>query len=272
MAHPLRPDGRPLKGAAPADRPSRIRGACLLLVGALAFSGFIALGAWQLRRLVWKEDLIARVDRQVHAPPIAAPGVAQWPALARSADEYRRVEVHGRLDVAKDTLVRASTELGAGYWVLTPMWTDQGFWVLVNRGFIPPEQRARIDRNVSEGDTRQDIVGLLRLSEPGGSLLQRNDPAANRWTSRDVAAIAAAHGLGSVAATGPVAPYFIDAQADDAQANAWPRPGLTVLRFSNNHLVYAFTWFTLAAMVAGVFGFGVFDERRLRRSRKDAAC
>ena len=40
------------------------------------------------------------------------------------------------------------------------------------------------------------MTGLLRMSEPGGAFLRSNDPAADRWFSRDVAAIAASRGLG----------------------------------------------------------------------------
>ena len=54
------------------------------------------------------------------------------------------------------------------------------------------------------------VTGLLRLTEPGGRFLRPNDPAGNRWYSRDVAAIARARGLPGAA------PFFIDA---DASAN-----------------------------------------------------
>jgi surfeit locus 1 family protein len=252
-----------------ARRPRSPRAfAALLIAGALACAGFVALGVWQVHRLAWKEALIARVDAHLHAAPVAPPGPAAWPALMRDPDEYLRVELHGRFANALETPVRASTELGAGYWVLTPLLTDQGFWVLVNRGFVPPELRERSRRLAQEPEGEQTVVGLLRFSEPHGSLLQHNEPAQGRWYSRDVAAMAAARGLGTGAHPGPVAPYFVDAgmPAEAAAASdAWPRAGLTVIRFRNDHLVYAFTWFALAAMVAGAMGYLWVDEQRLRR-------
>jgi surfeit locus 1 family protein len=39
----------------------------------------------------------------------------------------------------------------------------------------------------------------------------------------------------------------------------------TVIRFPNDHLQYALTWFALAAMVAAAIGYLLLDERRLRR-------
>jgi surfeit locus 1 family protein len=226
---------------------------------ALACAGFVALGAWQLQRLGWKEALIARVERNVHAAPVPAPGPGQWPGLTRE-DEYRRVQVRGEFAYEREVLVAATTELGSGYWVLTPLRTQQGLWLLVNRGFVPPDQRGR----VPQADPAQPVSGLLRFSEPGGRLLQKNDPAAGRWYSRDVAAIAATQGL-----QGPVAPYFVDAQG---AASGWPRAGLTVVRFRNDHLVYALTWFALAAMMAAAIGYLVLDALRGRRMAGADAC
>jgi surfeit locus 1 family protein len=94
----------------------------------------------------------------------------------------------------------------------------------------------------------------LRLPEPVGGFLRTNDPAANRWYSRDVEAIANARRLG------PVAPFFIDADASP-DPKAYPVGGLTVVRFSNNHLVYALTWFALAGLCAFAAGRVLLDRR-----------
>ena len=216
MNPPARPDGA-----------GRLIG--VTLVAAMLCAGLAWLGIWQVQRLAWKQDLVARIADRAHAPPVAAPRL--------SDAEYLRVTATGRFRHDAATLVRAATVRGPGYWVMTPLATDRGFAILVNRGFIPAAD-ARYSRPA--GTVR--VTGLLRLTEPEGGFLRANDPAANRWYSRDVAAIARAHRLG------PVAPYFIDAQAG---ADPLPIGGLTVLRFANNHLVYALTWFALAAMVAG---------------------
>jgi surfeit locus 1 family protein len=237
--------------------PRALRALVVMLTGcALACAGFVSLGVWQVKRLALKEALIARVERNVHAAPLAAPGPAQWAQLTRE-DEYRRMQAHGRMDYEHEVLVGATTELGVGYWVLTPMRTEQGAWLFVNRGFVPSELRDR----VPPGALERTAVGLLRFAEPGGRLWQRNDPALGRWYSRDVAAMAAARGL-----AGPLAPFFLDEVAADGMPPSWPRPGLTVLRFPNNHLMYALTWFVLAGMMAAAFGYVLLDDRRRRRA------
>lgn len=235
-----------------------------LCVAAVLCAGFLALGVWQVQRLQWKLDLMDRIEQRVHAPAVAAPGPAEWQGVTRDSMEYSRVLIAGRFDHRRATLVRASTELGRGFWVVTPLQTASGFWVLVNRGFAPDAQSAQAAH--PEGGDTQVIGGLLRMSEPGGSWLQHNDAAAGRWYSRDVQAIAAnvkPDAAGGLAGATPVAPYFIDAAAS-ADAPAWPRGGLTVLSFYNHHLVYAFTWFALAAMTAAGAAFLWHSERQLR--------
>ena len=247
-----------MNGHLPAPRSAR-RLAAWSAALSLAFAVFVALGVWQVQRLAWKEALISRVEQHRHAKPLPAPTAGSWGQLTREADEYRRVSVQGRVDPLKSTLVAATTELGAGYWVLTPLRRDDGSWLLVNRGFVPLDQREQVLSADAAPAGEQSLTGLLRFSEPAGGFLRRNDPAAGRWYSRDVAAIAAAQHLDS-----GVAPYFVDQSAPHAGSREWPRAGLTVVHFSNNHRIYAATWFALAAMAACALGYLVLDERRLR--------
>ena len=269
-------------GAAPGvARPAALRWA-LAACALLAVVGFIALGNWQVRRLAWKRALIARVDERVHAPAVAAPARARWAGVNAQADEYRHVAVEGVYLYGLTTRVQAATELGAGFWLLTPLCGADGAIVLVNRGFVAadapaPAASASASTEVSKSapvcqagarDGARKVEGLLRISEPGGGFLRRNDPSGQRWYSRDVAAIAAARGLPGAA----VAPYFIDAQAGQeappaanaaktGHAEASPSGGLTVISFPNSHLVYALTWYALAALLAGACLWAARDER-----------
>ena len=218
----------------------------LVALAALGTAGLIALGVWQLERRVWKLALIERVEQRVHAPPVAAPGPAQWPGINRENSEYLHVTATGHFLPGHQTLVRAVTEQGGGYWVMAPFETESGFVVLVNRGFVPPgwhEPTPAAPTPPAAGPT--EISGLLRISEPKGAFLHANAPAEDRWYSRDVAAISQTQKL-----TG-TAPYFIDAGKNAADESAGgPIGGLTVISFRNSHLSYALTWFGLALMVA----------------------
>ena len=244
---------------APRQRSKTLRLA-LMLAALLACAGFVALGTWQVHRLQWKLDLIERVGQRVQAPPAAAPGPQDWARVSAANDEYRRVRLSGTLLDALAAKVQASTELGSGYWLMTPLRVADGSVVMVNLGFIPAGQGRR-----EAAPRAAELTGLLRMSEPGGGFLRKNDPAAERWYSRDVAALATARGLANVA------PYFVDADAASAVRlaagdAAAPVGGLTVISFHNNHLVYALTWYALALMLALACLWVVRDERRRTRS------
>lgn len=233
----------------------------------LAIAAFIALGIWQVQRRAWKLDLIATTEQRVHAPPVQAPPPAAWAAITAEKDAYRHVAATGIYLPDRSVRVQAVTELGAGFWLLTPLRQPDGTIVLINRGFVLDRQSHATAVNTACGNeaiiarSPTTVTGLLRISEPHGAFLRDNVPSAQRWYSRDVAAIAQQQQLA------PVAPYFIDADADPTQtprvpSSDCPIGGLTVVHFHNSHLVYAITWFALALMVAGAFGWNSFAQRR----------
>lgn len=209
-----------------------------LLFAALVFT---ALGLWQVQRLFWKLDLIARVDARVHAEAVAPPTSAEWPALQPAEAEYRHVTVAGTFDNSRETLVQAVTERGPGFWVVTPLTSQDGSMILINRGFVPPDRRDPASRADGQFQDSVTVTGLLRLTEPDGAFLRSNNAAAGSWYSRDVQAIGQDKGLANLV------PYFIDADAT-ANSGGYPVGGLTVIQFRNSHLVYAMTWFALAIM------------------------
>lgn len=233
-------------GTAPPPRRKRL---FLVALSLLATALFVGLGVWQVERRAWKLDLIARVEARLASPPVPAPGQAAWPTISRDADEYRRVTASGRFLPDRAVRTMAVTEKGAGSWLLEPLVTEAGDTILVNRGFVPADWQPP----PGDGEGRATVTGLLRLPEPGGGFLRSNDPAHDRWYSRDVAAIADAKGLG------PVAPYFIDADASGNRPGA-PVGGLTVVAFRNHHLIYALTWFGLAAL-SGYASYRALRER-----------
>lgn len=251
---------------AASDRmPGRTRPAWTLALGAglaLAFAGFVALGAWQLQRMAWKQALIARVDARVAAEPVAPPTRAEWLAVGEATHGYLRVRLEGEFLPVPETRTQAVTALGGGAWLLAPMRTVDGDIVLVNRGFVPAGERA-----APPPGGPVSVIGLLRTSEPVGGFLRRNDPAAGRWHSRDVAAIARARALPAA----DVAPFFVDAFSVAGPAPAadasWPHAGMTVVRFRDPHLSYALTWFGMALLTAFAASRLVVSGRRLRQDR-----
>jgi surfeit locus 1 family protein len=222
-------------------------GGVILFVCGVTFITMVLLGNWQVRRLHWKLDLIEAVDTRKDAAPVAAPNGP----VTFEDHAYLRVEASGIYEPDLSVRVKALTDIGAGSWLLTPLKTDTQY-IWINRGFV----RSGADVTVEPAPLGlQTVTGLLRLTEPDGTLLESNDPEAGRWYSRDVVAFSEAVGI-----TG-VAPYFIDEEAYDESRN-WPRPGLTVVQFRNSHLQYALTWYAMALLFFGGLVWVIFFDLR----------
>jgi len=220
----------------------------------------LALGTWQVKRLSWKLDLIQQVEERAHAAPVDAPAPSQWASLTNPADyEYRRVRLAGIFRHQDEVQVYTVSDLGPGYWVLTPLQRDDGSLVIVNRGFVPSDKRDPSTRLEGELPTRVEIVGLMRAPETGGLFMRTNDPQNNRWYSRNIAQIADAKSLGTVA------PFYVDADATP-NPGGLPIGGKTMLVFPNNHLSYAITWYVLAAMTVAA---GWYVTRNLNGPKRD---
>lgn len=251
-------------GRASLDRETKAHSPGTLIfwaiVAVIVFTGFIALGNWQVRRLSWKLHLIAEVSTRVHAPTMAAPGPPRWAQIAAGHGQYLHVHLTGKFLNRDETLVRGTSRLGYGYWVMTPMRTLRGFIVLVNRGYIPSSLPDTAGISAITPPRRTvTITGLLRLTEPHGGLFRPNRPNKQLWYSRDVDAITTALRLPHK----NVAPYFVDAAAQSG-GQRWPAGGLTVIQFRNHHLGYAITWYALAAMVVAGSAIGIRFEWLLR--------
>ena len=228
----------------------------LAICTGVVFVILFSLGCWQVYRWQWKLDLIQRVESRVHQAAVSAPERAVWPQINRDNAEYLHVSLDGQWQYAHSLPVVASTIHGSGYWVMSFFTRTNGETVLVNRGFV--KNMAAFDAELKRADhVPVRISGLLRISEPGGSLLRKNDPSERRWYSRDVNAMAQALGVKDVA------PYFVDLDAVPNQYDG-PVAGLTVIRFQNSHVVYALTWYTLAAL-------SLVAYRLIRRYRREDA-
>lgn len=234
-----------------------------MLVVLVSFALLMGLGFWQLERLGWKQDLVAKVEARVDQPAQPAPAEADWGKVDFERDEYRHVQAQGVFRHDLEVQVYALIDVepngggGPGYWVVTPLVMADGASILVNRGFVPLDKRSPATRAQGQADGVVTVTGLLRTPEQAGTFTPANDPARDTWFNRDPAAIGTAKGLLRVA------PFLIDADGAP-NAGGWPLGGQTRIAFPNRHLEYAMTWFGLAGTLL-VF-FVVYAWGRLRRN------
>lgn len=246
------------------DVTPRRRG--LLIPGLFACVGLavlIGLGTWQLQRLAWKQGLIASIESRIDAPPVALPTPEHWRELRAERDEFRHVTFAGEFLNDRETLVYTSGSAlrsdvtGPGYWVFTPARIGGGDIVMVNRGFVPEQNRDPASRAAGQIAGVTDVEGVLRWPEAPGWFTPAGDAVRNVWFARDHLGMAAAKGLS-------VAPFYVD-QDEPVPPGGLPRPGRLAANLPNNHLQYAITWYGLAVVLVGVFVVFALGQRRQHR-------
>lgn len=245
-----------------SGRRPQIKIIIICLIALVLISALIGLGSWQIQRLGWKHDLITRIENNIQAERISAPNATEWKNSDQKALEYRAVYVRGHYLNDMETHVGALTNKGAGYWIVTPFQRDTGEIIFINRGFVVSEKRDPNSRASGQLTGETTVTGLLRLSEPKGFFLRSNDPDKNIWYARDVQAFAKRFQLINIP------DYFIDANAQENRSDR-PEGGMTVVKFADNHLTYALTWFTLAIMVLAMAIYLIRCEIRQDYSQDD---
>jgi surfeit locus 1 family protein len=227
------------------------------LVGLTAFmlaglAVLIGLGLWQLKRLEWKQGLIAQIEARTKGPPITLEDAI---ALTREGRDpsYYRVRVDGRFHHAKERYLYAVSDGRAGWHVITPLETGGGDMVLIDRGFVPDELKDPSTRTLGQVENVVTVTGIVRSPETQTVFTPDNEPKANRWFWRDLAGMARSMFPDG---TIDVAPFFLEADKSEVPG-FWPEGGQTRLEIPNNHLQYAITWFLLGACLLIVYGLYV---------------
>jgi surfeit locus 1 family protein len=154
------------------------------IIFALAMAaGCVRLGIWQLSRLSERRARNAIIGQRLDAPP------APWDSATRdsAAARYRRVQLTGRYDYAKELVMTSRSRNGApGVYVITPLIVDSGLPVLVNRGWAYAADGMSIDlAKWKEGDTAT-VDGFLDDFVPAaGVVATPSQPRGVRHLVRD---------------------------------------------------------------------------------------
>jgi len=233
----------------------------LIAAALVVAAGCVALGFWQLDRFGQKRARSDLVHDNVAAEPVSPGSLLVVGRGLQAAEQWRRVVAHGRYDEAHQLLVRnRPLEGSTGYYVLTPLVTDDGPALLVNRGWVPIGATARTRPEVPAAPAGEvTVIARMRPSEPSDD---KAVPLVGQVRRIDVPAIAATlpydvyGGYGELVEQQPAAPTSPTALPE-------PDPGL------GPHLAYAFQWWVFAVIALG--GVVVLARREARESVTDPA-
>ena len=201
-----------------------------------ALIALIALGSWQIQRLYWKAELINKLQERSDKAPVALPtGLENVEAF-----EFRRVVVTGEfLHEHEFYLVNRSLKGKAGLNIVTLLKrADGGEHVLINRGWVPFDQREPTLRPNSQPKGDVTVEGIVRLAKGPGFFTPKNEPHNNTWFFLNPSSMSATAG------TPPLQSFYI--LAANKTDGGLPVGHQWRLDVRNDHLQYAITWFALA--------------------------
>ena len=193
------------------------------------------------------------METRIQAPAVPLP--ADLTAANIRETEFTHVRLTGQFHHDKEMIVLARPRKGVvGARVVTPMETDDGRWVLVDRGWIPADAGDAARRLEGQVAGPTSVEGLLRAPPQTNPFTPDNQPAQNAWYWIDPEAMAAHAGVAPQ-------PFYVEA-GPAPNPGGLPIGGRPVLDIANNHLQYAITWYGLALGLLAVYVIYRRSERR----------
>jgi cytochrome oxidase assembly protein ShyY1 len=238
-------------------RPSWL--ALATVVAAFAYLCFTVLAPWQLS----KNTATSRENDQLHSALTAAPVpvTTLLPHQDSSAPDaqWRPVTATGRYLPDKQVLARLRVVQGEpAFEVLVPFAVDGGPTVLVDRGYVRPEQGSRVPPIPSPPTAKASITARLRDPQPPGREPFSEGGVAQVY-SISTAQIAALTGV-------PLAGSYL--QLVDGQPGGLGVTGLPHAD-AGPFLSYGIQWIAFGILAPIGLGYFAFAEIRARRSEKD---
>jgi len=235
----------------------------ILLGTLLGVAVTASLGMWQLRRAAEKQALQAVLEQRSRLPALPQ---AQLPRSAgeASSEHYRATRLQGRWLAERTVFLenRQMTGSQPGFFVVTPLLLAPGDAVLVQRGWAPPDLRDRT--LLPDVPTPAGLVTVDgRIAPPPGRLYSFGGVDSGRIRQNlDLDSFSRESGVS-------LRPFSVmqeePSPVADGLLRQWPLPAVNV----QMHYGYAFQWFALCALMAGLYVW--FQLLLPRRRRKNLA-
>ena len=281
----------------------RHAGLASLSITLLGILVLVGLGTWQLYRLSWKKELIARIETRFQEAPFSVNGffqkhAPQKPAVSISSSSSSSFSVVGLEDLdtlefrsvtARGTFLRGcdlklqgkktkrpSGELG--YHVLTPLKLNDTLVIWVDRGWVSSQKEPLSSSDLffenPQDSQNTTLTGYIRLRTETNFMTPRplyDKGEVYSFDPLDTLSFFKKKLKGSVFL---VAPFYIvqtgpDPRSFSRDRGQWPSPlpvpSQKQHTLRNFHLQYAITWYTLAFILGIVYLTYILDFSRKKR-------
>jgi cytochrome oxidase assembly protein ShyY1 len=229
-----------------------------VVVVVLAYGCYL-LGQWQFHRLQDREVSNSRAQQNLEADPAPVAEVLSVGRASEARDEWRRVQATGTYLADKTVVVRYQTrDGGSGVDVVTPLATDQGPVLIVDRGWMATGNVGTdtVETPKPPGGT-VTVVGWVR-ADASGDAAAVSDQSTRAVSSQEIAKTLDL----------PVYGGFIDV-AKEAPAPAEPLVHAELPDLGKGpHFFYGLQWWFFGLLAVFGFGYLAYDERKKLRATK----
>ncbi|KAH7636430.1 surfeit 1-like protein [Dermatophagoides farinae] len=250
------------------------------------------LGTWQIYRLRWKLDLIAKLESIINNDPVDFPD-----QLDMINDmEYVKVKIQGHIDrlsapqfifprsiIQRDestnqgSLISKGSGQGLGAQLVLPfVITDKRFdmnplRILVNFGWITREKMDKINLILKNHKVHLspqeefELIGVIRKTEKREPFTAKQEYTQGYWTRRDIE---------KMSEKLETTPIYLDAfethplklicengDHEQRQFDVSPIGGQTRINLRNEHLSYIITWYSLTGIFSYLWYKKIFKSR-----------
>lgn len=196
-------DWKPIKSSvsnlARAENQEKQKGFRRFILGLMIAMPVITfwLGCWQVKRLKWKVDLIARCEHLLAEPPLENLPAELDPSVIPEY-EYRRFKIKGKFDYSQELFLGPRIRNGElGYLLITPfIRADGGKPILIERGWIAKEKVIPETRNkgylshLSLPQGEIEIEAMFRTMPKKSFMQYEHEPGTRLFHVPDVEAMA----------------------------------------------------------------------------------
>ncbi|MCF6320288.1 MAG: SURF1 family protein [Rhizobiaceae bacterium] len=232
----------------------------LIIFAMISGIGFLsALGTWQVVRMNWKEELIARTQARASSDPVSLAQIEEiWKQTADIG--YMKVQLQGTFDHAEEMYYFNTLNGVTGWNIITPLSLQDGRVVLLNRGFVPAKLKEKSKRLDGQIEGLVKIVGLARnpVTKKPNSFMPDNELDKRDFFWKSYSQMAS---LVSDKSPAQILPFLIDAGKSELEGG-FPLGGTTRMKFPNSHLQYAITWYGLALSLLAVGSAFLYGRRK----------
>lgn len=247
----------------------------------------MGLGTWQIQRLYWKEGLLINsykiwnssclegkkintfIHKMIMDPDLPKQLCDRCITLKGHFIPTTNLFLQGKTLLQKNKNLRSFLKKRSlslyGVEVMTLFKTEDGDYLWINRGWAPLHKKIPMGKFLKEPTCQKISLYLKHPSKSSifSNILPKNIPNSRIWYTPDLKKMS--EGLHVQAS-----PFFYGIQISKKelihQKIEFPVPQLEMLPMQNNHLTYAFIWYSLGA--CSLLIYGIYHRRHRLQEEK----